>query len=738
MQPPTTTGFRVDARPSPRLTAGCLLLAGGLLALFGPQAALLYLLALLLALTGGAALYLAPHHTVASSFLVLLGLIAAIFLAQIWLSTVPLLWALFLPAALAGAFVNLRSAAVVGAIASVLALALALLYPVDAIPVAALGAVLAVWTVVLIVCAVYLPIYQILDWVWERHQTVEQALEEIRNQRKVSQQALEDLEYANRQLELTNKRLAAFRAIAEDAQQSKAAFVAKVSHEFRTPLNIIIGLTNLLLEDNAAGAPQPVATLFNDLKVIRRNCAYLSDLVNDVLDLSRAQAGYLTLQKEWVDLRAIVESAVGLVKPLAEKKRLDLVVSMPSNLTLVYCDRVRIRQVILNLVGNAVRFTDSGSITISGIQLDKQVQISVSDTGPGIKPEDCERIFEPFCQGSSNPWQEKGGTGLGLSVSKQFIDLHRGQLSLVTAVGFGTTFSFTLPIGPVEEPRESAARWIDAEWPWRTRPDQPLPASRALGPRVLVLDPGGCLMRGLSTQLARTKDAEDLELVHTATPAELAAALEQAPANAVLVNCTEQGGLWQAVAELRTMVPDTPITACSVSHDYRQRAHDYGVLAYLEKPVTLDKLLAVLEDLPQRPRRILIADDDADMRWLLARMLEMDCDVEVATAANGADALDELHFQPPDLILLDIMMPVTDGWQVLAHKAQDPLLAPIPVILITGQDALQVPPVADSILLTMGSGVPLDKLLALSLQHSALLLGLAARPDGRPRQLESF
>ncbi|MBU6349983.1 MAG: response regulator [Chloroflexi bacterium] len=727
MNPPAAAGFRFDARPTPRLTAGCLLVAGGLFFLFGPQAVPLYLLALLLLLAGALSLSLITRDTIAAAYVALFGLSGAIFLAQIWLHHTPLLWTLFLPTALAAVLVSVRCAFVVAAIQTVGALLLALPHPFSAIPTTAVQGILASWAAAGLLRAAYLPIYRILDWVWERYQTVEQTLDEIRNQRKVSLQALQALEHANRQLELTNKRLAAFRAMAEEAQQSKAMFVAKVSHEFRTPLNIITGLTSLLMEDSSAGTRQPISTLVNDLKVIRRNCAYLSDLINDVLDLSRAEAGYLTLQREWVDLRSLVESAVALVTPLVQKKQLDLVVNFSSAIPPVYCDRVRIRQVLLNLIGNAVRFTQTGSITVEARQCEQKVQVSVQDTGPGIPPAERERIFEPFCQASDNLWQDKGGTGLGLSISKQFIELHHGRMSLETEVGVGTTFRFTVPISPIEEPSESAVRWIDAEWLWRQHASQPVQSSRALTPRVVVLDRSGTLRRGLSGF------EKGVEVVYVEDLPGLTAELQQAPAHAIVVNVENPGSLWQTVEQTRALIADMPITACSVPRDFRQRAQDYGVLAYLEKPITRSGLLGAMQRMEGTPRRILIAEDDPDMRWLLARMLEADSEVEIAIAQNGIDALEELRFQPPDLLLLDIMMPTLGGWELLAQKAQDPLLAPIPVILITGQDALQPPPAAQSILMTMGDGVPLGKLLQLSLQHSALLLGV----EPRSRQIES-
>jgi len=655
--------------------------------------------------------------------MIVLGTAAIILLAQTWLKENTLLLALFFPTAVAAVSINVRAALVVAVIETALVTVLAFLPSLGISPLIAVQTVLSIWATVGVILTAYLPIYQLLDWAWSNYQLAQQSLEQTRTQRAVSLQVLSDLERANRQLALTNERMVALRALAEESQQSKAIFVAKVSHEFRTPLNIIIGLTGLLIEEDTAGAQQVQYSLQNDLKVIRRNSGHLLDIVNDVLDMSQTEAGHLRLQKEWVDFLSIIESAVEVVKPLVEKKRLVLTISVPRNLALVYCDRIRIRQVILNLVSNATRFTDAGSIAIKVQQTEGHVEVSVRDTGSGIRFEDQERIFEPFCQGSNNLWRDKGGTGLGLSISRQFIELHHGRMSLETELGVGSTFSFILPISPVAEPFEGPARWLQEEWPWHTHANHPIQPNRALGPRVIVFDQTGSLERGLSSY------GDSIEIIFTKAPEELSAELQNAPAHVILANGDAPDRLWQVVEQIRPMAPDTPVIAFCLSTDNRQRAREYGVINYLPKPVTREKLLEATQDMEHPPRRILIVDDDADMRWLLARTLEADSEVEIATAANGEDALEELHFQPPDLMLLDVIMPGMDGWEVLRHKASDPVLAPIPVILITGQDALQSPPITQGILMTIGGGIQPDKLLRLSLQHSALLLGLDQHSD---------
>ena len=234
------------------------------------------------------------------------------------------------------------------------------------------------------------------------------AAEEVRSRRAEVEQALADLEHANRQLALANERMAVLRAIAEEAQKSKTEFVARVSHEFRTPLNMIIGLVDLLVETpEVYGEALPTA-FFEDLKIVHRNCEHLSSMVSDVLDLSQVEAGRVALHQERVNLAELIDGAVAVVASLLERKGLALAVEVPPDLPVIYCDPTRIRQVVLNLVSNAVRFTERGGITIRAAQEGDAVQVSVADTGPGITPEDALRIFEPFCQGNARPLARSG------------------------------------------------------------------------------------------------------------------------------------------------------------------------------------------------------------------------------------------------------------------------------------------------------------------------------------------
>lgn len=714
-----TLDFRADARISSQGVAACTLLAGCLLTLIGDSArarAELLVIGLILIAAGSAGLYLVARESRLAPWMTILGLTGAILAGSNWLGLPSLLFFLVFPIIIAAAFVGLRAALSLAGLDTALLLALAGFTAFGVSRLVAWQALASIWLALALMAAVYAPIYQLLAWLWGYFQLSQAELKEARDQRAQSLQVLDELAHANRQLTLANERMASLRALAEEAQQSKASFVAKVSHEFRTPLNIIVGLTTMLLEDSQADGGEPGSMLLDDLKVIGRNCEHLSALVNDVLDLSRAEAGHLTLQKEWIELDGIITDATKLVRPLVDKKHLALEIAVPPDLPLVYCDRTRIRQVVLNLVSNAARFTDAGKILIRAQRQNGSVQVHVSDTGPGVRPEDRERIFEPFCQGSGDPWRERGGSGLGLSISKQFIELHQGRMWLESEVGAGTTFSFELPISPRPEPVESPARWIDAEWLWHERTDRPALPAPSLDRRLVMLDEAGSLYPALRPA------GQNVELVQTRQLDQLAAALQESPAHVVLVNSATPQALWAAIEQVRPVAPDTPLVACCVPPSELQRAREGGVISYLAKPVTREKLAETVQGAAGPLRRVLVVDDDADTRWLLRRTLSAGGDLEVDVAADGEEALRQMKVWRPDLVLLDIFMPGVDGWEVLRRKAADPALRSIPVILISGQDALAPAATSAGMLVTMGDGLSMGKLLRLSLECSALLL----------------
>jgi signal transduction histidine kinase/CheY-like chemotaxis protein len=667
-------------------------------------------------------------HTMLGRWFAVAVMVLGVLLVRRGLDTPGLLVLLFVPTALAAALIGLVAAAAAAAGETLLLLLAPAFYGGmgNGEPFVALA---AIWVTVGLMVAVYAPVYQLGNWLWQYFERAQSALEEARDRKADLAQALDDLAHANRQLLLTNERLAGLRLIAEEAQKTKAAFVAKVSHEFRTPLNMIIGLVDLLVETPDVYGRELPPALFQDLEIVHRNCEHLSSMVDDVLDLSQAESGRLTLNRERVSLGEIIDEGLVVVRPLLEKKGLDLRVDVPHDLPQVYCDRRRIRQVILNLVTNAARFTERGGVTVRVERKETQVVVSVADTGSGISPEDAERIFEPFCQGSNAPWRDRGGSGLGLSISKQFVDLHGGRIWLEGKLGVGTTFFFSLPISPPMDPVARPGHWIKEDWIWLKRSSHFRAPESHFKPRFVICDETG----DLEATFAHLTD--QIELVPVPDLTQASEDIQDCPSHALLVNTALPGDLWPKMERARRLAPDTPIVGCAVPTQVSS-ALRAGALDYLVKPVRQEDLMRAIRAVGHPVRRILAVDDAPDVLSLWSRMLRArDGTLEVLTATSGEQALAIMRESKPDLVLLDIVMPGMDGWQVLEHKRRDEEIRDVPIVLISAQDPMDRPATSPLLVATMDQGLTPARILRCSLSLSALLLG--SEPERDPGLLRT-
>jgi signal transduction histidine kinase/CheY-like chemotaxis protein len=715
----------IELRVSPKLVVAPLVVSALIISLSGdtwlgpsgwskilPFGLLLYLMA-------GVIWLLDDWQPLVGRWATIIILVAIVNLGLFWLGVPGFLALITIPIALAAALIGL-SAAMVTTIGETGLLLLLSPYGLLDLALPSLVTILmAVWVIVAVMFVVYRPMHQITKWSWQHYQQTQDLLEEARERKVELEQALEALALANRELALLNERVAAMRLVAEEAQKAKTAFVAKVSHEFRTPLNMIIGLTDILTEkpEVVYGDKLP-PPLLEDLKIVHRSCEHLSSMINDVLDLSQTELGRLTLHREWVDLSQDIEAAATVVRPLLEKKKLRLQVTIPDDLPRVYCDRTRIRQVILNLVSNAARYTEEGGITVCATQKDRFVKVSVTDTGPGISPENVERIFDPFFQVGDNLWHDQEGSGLGLSISKQFVERHDGQIWLESELGVGSTFSFELPISPRLSPAVGPGRWVDEDWVFRERTSWPKVPQLPYKQRVILCDETGDLYPLF------TDFSDEVEFVDIRNLAQASQELQHGPAHAVILNAVSLNKLVEIVERAKREIPDTPIIGCSLP-PHVDHALAAGAVARLIKPVRQADLEEAVRAVSTSVKRILVVDDNPDVLQLFRRMLYLyDDTLEVVTASGGREALNELHTSPPDLIVLDILMPDIDGWQVLEHKERNEAIKDIPVIIVSAEDLVERAN-SEILLATMGQGLSINQLLQGSLQLSALLL----KPD---------
>lgn len=661
-------------------------------------------------------------------------IVVIVLIGVFWLEPKVFLSLLVIPVAVAAILNGLITAMVTAAIESIFLLIIPQLVLIEVAPGAVVMMLVAIWIMVGIMFVTYHPLQDITHWSWTNFSRARDLLEEVRDRKVELQQALDDLAHAYRELDLLNERVNVMRLAAEEAQAAKTAFVAKVSHEFRTPLNMIIGLTDVLMDTPEIYGEELSPSLREDLMIVQRNCEHLSKMVNDILDLSQTEVGRLTLHREWTNLGQEIESALTIVRPLLAKKELTLQVAIPVDLPQVYCDRTRISQVVLNLVSNAARFTDQGGVTVSAYRQEQYVVVNITDTGPGVLPEDTQRIFEPFWQGKTNPWREQKGSGLGLSISKQFVEMHGGQMwlespaSIFSAVatggeakgGPGSTFSFKLPVSSPASPSPTAARWVNQEWVWHERISQAKLPQLPYKQRILVCDDTTDLYQQL------THCSDEIEFIKTDSMEQAIHEAKTIPAHAVIVNVAANPDSALLVEQARRELPDTPIITGSFP-SYTHQMFEAGATHYLVKPIMRADLEKTLTAVDRPIRSVLIADDDPDLRQLLKRMLLMfDPSLKVITVSSGEQALAQLRQSQPDLMLIDLTMPTIDGWQTLAQKKQDETIKDIPAIVISAQDPTSRPLTSPTLAVTIETGISVDKFLRSSLELSTLLL----KPEG--------
>jgi signal transduction histidine kinase/CheY-like chemotaxis protein len=612
---------------------------------------------------------------------------------------------LAVPTALSAALFGLPTAAAVAVGETVLLIVLRGTLGLGEHPGTLLATLTAVWSMVGIMAMTYRPVHQITQWSWDHYRQAQSWLQEMGDRQIELKEAFSDLADANLQLTRLNMLAQGLRQEAEDARRAKEQFVAVVSHELRTPLNMIIGFSEMIIQMPAMYGPGISAKLLADLNVILRNAQHLSKLVDDVLDLGQIEAGRMSLTRERISFGEIVELAEDAVRPLYESKGLCLEVEIQEHLPLVYCDPTRIRQVVLNLLSNAGRFTHSGGVRLRAWREEESVVASVTDTGPGIPSETMSRLFQPFQQADGSIRRRYGGTGLGLSISKQFIELHGGEIWVESEIDVGTTFYFRLPIDPPFSAGDDVSRWVNPylHYEERLRPSRaPVAVVR---PRYVVVEAGNALRRFL------TRYVDGVEIAPVRDVQEAVQEIKQTPAQALLVNDSagdDRPWSWPGPIP---MPHGIPIITCSIP-DTHNLAGPFGVTDYLVKPVAREVLLKALDRLDLEGKTVLIVDDEPDALRLFRRMLASSGrDYRMYRATDGREAIHILCEQHVDVVLLDLVMPNMDGFRFLAEKNQDPVLRDVPVIVVSARDPMGQPIVSHGLAVTQSGGLSISQLL---------------------------
>ena len=468
------------------------------------------------------------------------------------------------------------------------------------------------------------------------------------------------------------RRLEAARDEAEAANRAKSTFMANMSHELRTPLSAIIGYAEMLAEDISEGT-EPV-DLASDVDKIEVNARHLLGLINDVLDLSKVESGKMEAFVENFDLAATLEDVGSTVAALMDKKRNRFELKLGDGLGTMRSDVTRLRQVLLNLLSNAAKFTENGLVTLSVAREGDWVRFAVGDTGIGMTPEQLSKLFRRFQQADVSTTRQFGGTGLGLALTKAFASLLGGTVEVSSAVGKGSTFTVRLPVAMGES--GDGPRLI-AEIDHGAHEEV---AGREV---VLVIDDDETQRDLMSRFLVR-----EGFLARTAAdgPTGLELAKRLMP-RAILLDVTMPGmDGWSVLSTLKadpelTAIPVVMVTFVSE----RALASSLGAADYVIKPVDWNRLRHVMEAFREAEGDVLIVDDEAEMRRLARTALERN-GWSVVEAENGADGLAIVARSIPRVILLDLSMPVMDGFGFLKELRARPGCDQVPVVVLTALD----------------------------------------------------
>jgi signal transduction histidine kinase/CheY-like chemotaxis protein len=548
----------------------------------------------------------------------------------------------------------------------------------------------------------------VTQWSLFNFRQAQERMEEVRKQQVELKQTQEDLLLANQELARLSDRLKALNQVAQEARRAKEEFVANVSHELRTPLHMIIGFSEMITQSPQVYGDSLPSALLADITAIQRNSQQLVRLVNDVLDLSQVEAGRMALSKEWVNIPEIVDAATLAVQPLFKSKGLFLKTEVSPDLPPIFCDGTRIRQVLINLLSNAGRFTDHGGVWVKVWRETDNILLRVTDTGPGIAPEEQEKLFEPFQQLDGSIRRQHGGSGLGLSISKRFVEMHKGEMWLKSGVDLGTTITFSLPLDTPSSDLQTddVKRWINIYEPYEERARWPKVPVSELIPRFVLLETGHTLQRLFSRYL------DDIEICPVPDLEEAIREINRSPAQALIVNTPSlrQGPI--QMDRLDDLPFGIPTLACWVPGE-DEVAKRLGVVRYLVKPVTREVLFSMLADLGAGIKDVLLVDDSREVLQLFARMLSStERGYRVLRATDGQQALDLLRKRQPDVMLLDLIMPGMDGLEVLEEKSQDPAISDIPVVVISSRDPTGEAIVSDRLTIARSGGLSVRRLLA--------------------------
>ncbi len=464
--------------------------------------------------------------------------------------------------------------------------------------------------------------------------------------------------------------------LAEQANHAKSAFLANMSHELRTPLNAIIGYSELLQEDLADSGDD---ALTSDAKKIHAAGRHLLGLINDVLDISKIEAGRMDLYLERFDLAEVAADVVNTVNPLLETKNNTIKLDLPADLGWMYSDLTKVRQILFNLLSNATKFTENGVITMTMHREQgtdgEWLNMSVTDEGIGITPEQLNRLFQSFSQADNSTTRKYGGTGLGLAITKSFVEMMGGSIRVYSQLQHGSTFIVRLP-AQIGEPFVADTDVAEV---------QAIPENMR-GHTVLVIDDEPAVRDVLENYISK--------LGYTVFSAEggeeglqKAAALKPDVITLDVMMPGMDG--WKTLSKLKgdPSLASIPVIMVSLIED-KSIGYALGATEYLFKPIDRKQLAAVLQKYltsDNAKQWVMVVEDDKSTREMMGVMLSKS-GWHVRMAEHGEDALEKLNEHRPNLILCDLMMPKMDGFEFISRLRQDPKHHDLPVVVLTAKE----------------------------------------------------
>ncbi|HEX9388659.1 MAG TPA: GAF domain-containing protein [Anaerolineales bacterium] len=448
-----------------------------------------------------------------------------------------------------------------------------------------------------------------------------------------------------------------------EVDQLKSQFLANMSHELRTPLNSIIGFSRVILK----GIDGPVSDMQQqDLTAIYNSGQHLLGLINDILDLARIEAGKMELNFEEVHLSEMATSVMSTAKGLVKEKPIQLIQRIPANMPSVRGDMMRVRQVLLNLISNASKFTDEGSITVEAIVQRSptgkmEALINVIDTGPGISIEDQKKLFQAFSQVDGSATRKSGGSGLGLSICANLVQLHGGRIGIHSGAGTGSTFWFTLPL--------------------YYQPEQEIPEGKKV---VLAIDDDPQVI-GLYERYLNPQGYYVIPLTDPAKAKEQVLKIKPYAITLDIMMPNRDG--WSVLTDLKSdpATRDYPVIICSIM-EQADKGFSLGAADYLVKPILEEDLVCALDRLNKDGtiHEVLVIDDDPNDLRLIEKILNQHGQYKPILAEGGRKGWETIIKKTPHAIILDLFMPEMDGFTILEKLRENSVLRDIPVLVVSG------------------------------------------------------